>query len=430
MATVAELQAALSQKQGEWQAKKEEALKCEPGQGHDIVTDLKARNDEMTQIGKELDALLTSESVEAEIKARDEQMSKVVNRKVPFQAGASDGNGAGYVPTDGVNSGRLQATKSLADALLGDKDYQDYAKSFVAGGSGAARIRFDSMEASINSNIKATYDNTSGALTGYDRQPGIVAIEQQRLFIIDMLMQGTTTQPTIRYLQENSFSNEATAVAEGTTKPEAAFDLIEKDAPVRKIAVTAKVTDEQLADFSFIRNYMNTRMDYKVRARAEALVLNGNGVSPNMLGIMQTSGIQTQAKGSDPVMDAVYRAITKIRVNGFFSPDAIVIHPNDWADTRLLRTADGLYIWGSPADAGPERMWGLPLAVTTAITENTGLVGAFRYGAQFFLRQGVTMEATNSNEDDFKKNLVALRVEMRGALAVYRPLAFCTVTGI
>jgi hypothetical protein len=40
------------------------------------------------------------------------------------------------------------------------------------------------------------------------------------------------------------------------------------------------------------------------------------------------------------------------------------------------------------------------------------------------------MEATNSNEDDFKKNLIAIRCEIREALAVYRPKAFAAVTGL
>ena len=64
------------------------------------------------------------------------------------------------------------------------------------------------------------------------------------------------------------------------------------------------------------------------------------------------------------------------------------------------------------------------------MTQNTALVGAFRLGAQLFIRSEGAVEATNSNEDDFKRNLIALRDEERAALAVYRPLAFCTVTGV
>ena len=74
--------------------------------------------------------------------------------------------------------------------------------------------------------------------------------------------------------------------------------------------------------------------------------------------------------------------------------------------------------------------WGLRTVVTTAITTGTALVGAYKLGAQIWQRDGVTVDSTNSNEDDFNFNRISLRVEERLALATYRPLAFCTVTGI
>ena len=63
-------------------------------------------------------------------------------------------------------------------------------------------------------------------------------------------------------------------------------------------------------------------------------------------------------------------------------------------------------------------------------TANTALVGAFRLGGQVFNREGVRIEATNSDQDDFIKNLITIRCERRLALAVYRPKAFCTVTSL
>jgi HK97 family phage major capsid protein len=258
----------------------------------------------------------------------------------------------------------------------------------------------------------------------------MVMVGTERLTIADLLAQGQTNENTIRYVKEDTFTNAATTVTEGATKPEAAFDTSEVDAPVRKIAVTAKVTDELFADFPAMRDYIDNRLRYMVGLTEEVQLLTGDGNAPNITGILTTSGIQTQAKGSDPTPDAVYKAITKVRTVGFFEPDGVVFHPNDWTDIRLLKTLDGIYIWGSPMDMGPERIWGLPVVVTTGMTENTALVGAFRLGAQIFRREGIRVEATNTNSDDFVKNLITIRAEERLALAVYRPKAFATVTGI
>ena len=167
-----------------------------------------------------------------------------------------------------------------------------------------------------------------------------------------------------------------------------------------------------------------------VKRREELQILLGDGTPPNISGIQDRTGIQTQAKGADPTPDAVYKAMTKIRAVGFAEPTAAVFHPNDWQDIRLLRTVDGIYIWGSPADAGAERIWGLEVRQTTAQTENTGLVGAFRPFAQIFRRTGIELAVSDSHDNFFIYNKLAVRAEERVALAVYRPSAFCTVTGL
>jgi len=51
----------------------------------------------------------------------------------------------------------------------------------------------------------------------------------------------------------------------------------------------------------------------------------------------------------------------------------------------------------------------LKTVVTTAIAQGTVLVGGFQECAQVFRRQGITLEMTNSNVDDFVNNLITLR---------------------
>lgn len=57
------------------------------------------------------------------------------------------------------------------------------------------------------------------------------------------------------------------------------------------------------------------------------------------------------------------------------------------------------------------------------------LLGAFKLGGQIFRKLGLTIETTNSDASDFQYGRIAIRATTRLALACYRPLAFCTVTG-
>lgn len=287
---------------------------------------------------------------------------------------------------------------------------------------------------------KATFNLSGTGLdttVNYINQP-IVQVEQQRLMIRDLLSIGQTTQNSLVFIKETSFTNAADMVAEEGEKPEATFATSSANAPVKKIAVVAKVTDEMWSDFPMLRDYVNTRLRFMVEAKEEQQLLNGTGVGNQITGILQTSGIQTEAKGGDTNFVAFYKAITKIRAVGFYEPDGMAIHPTDWQTLRTATDGNTQFYGGGPFTnqygAGPfpqnPALWGLTPVITTAIAQGTALIGAFKLGAQLWQRDGITVDSTNSNEDDFNFNRISLRVEERLALTVYRPLAFCTVTGI
>ena len=95
---------------------------------------------------------------------------------------------------------------------------------------------------------------------------------------------------------------------------------------------------------------------------------------------------------------------------------------------RLLRTADGIYIWGNPSEAGPERIWGLPVVQSDAQTENTAIVVDVNF-TQLFTRRGLDVQV-GYQSDDFIKGRKAIRADLRVAFVAYRATAICTVTGI
>lgn len=326
--------------------------------------------------------------------------------------------------------------KTLGEQFIESDAYKN------SNGKGRFEFEFESKGFLHDMFRKATFTTTSTGLDSsrnYANRP-VELIQQQRLTIRDLLPVGQTTQNIVYFIKESSFTNAADMVAEEGEKPEATLATTTANAPVKKIAVVLKVTDEMYADFPMLRDYINTRLRFMVEAKEEQQLLNGTGAGNQITGILNSSP-QTQAKGADTVLDAIYKAITKIRTptTGGYEPDGIVMHPNDYQDIRIAKDDNLQYFGGGPFTYGPYGSggfqmqpgpWGLRTVVTTAIAENTALVGAFSVGAQIWQREGIRVESTNSNEDDFNFNRVSLRVEERLALTVYAPGAFCTVTGI
>lgn len=284
-------------------------------------------------------------------------------------------------------------------------------------------------EFELDIELKTLLTTATGWVPDVVRGPRVVPFATMTPKVIDFIPTVPTNQVAVSYMEETTFTNAAVETGEGLVKPEAALAWTERTSLVRKIAVFLPVTDEQLEDIPRIKAILDNRLGFMVRQRLGTQVLVGTGAGITLRGVLNVAGIQTQAKGTDPTPDAVYKAMVKIMTIGEASPDLVVFNPLDWQDVRLLRTADGIYIWGSPADAGPERIWGLPVALEEGLTLNTALVGAFGLYSELDIKKGLLVE-TGYNLDDWTKNIQTIRAEMRAAFLLYRPAAFCTVTGV
>ena len=322
---------------------------------------------------------------------------------------------------DGLGSpvGGGAKARSFAEIMATQKDA---VKAIAGGGSGTARFELTGAEAK-------TLMTLSDIAPSADRQ----AIAPSAAFLNDvtpLFVPGTTDSNTIEFYEESTFTNAAAETAEGSAAPESAISFTLRTYPTQEISTFIPITRRALDDNAGLESYVRGRLGHMVDLRRSGQLITGNGITPNLRGILNISGIQTQAKGSDPVPDAVYKAMVLCRTTGDAEPTGAVFHAQDWQDVRLLRTIDGVYIWGSPADTAPDRIWGLDVRVSNSITQNTGLVGAFRPFAQLFERDGLTLEISTEHSTYFTERKVALLAYQRLALAVYRPAAFVSVTGI
>lgn len=285
-------------------------------------------------------------------------------------------------------------------------------------------------KADINVDVKTLFSRSAGWAPESLRESGYVPAASAPLMVTDLIPVLPTSQAAIKYMEQTTRTNNAAERAEGGTYGEAAFVLTERSVSIETVGVWLPVTDEQLEDEAEAAAMVDMELPFMLRQRLDSQILVGDGNTPNILGINNKSSIQTQAKGSDPVFDAILKGATKVRVTGRAVPNAVVFHPNDWQDLRLTRTADGIYILGNPADAGPTRIWGLIPVESDNQTENTAVVGDFANFSRLRLRRDVLVEKTNSHDTFFINGKQAIRAGIRCATVWTRAAAFCAVTGI
>lgn len=286
-------------------------------------------------------------------------------------------------------------------------------------------------QASLDISLKTLFQTTAG-WDSEDVRTGRLEYMPTRPapHVTNFIPQTTTGMSAVVYMEETTYTNAAAEIAEGGTYPEAALALTERTSPVRKVAVFLPVTDEQFEDESRAEGYVNNRLPFMIRQRMDSQVLKGDGVAPNLLGIENVSGIQTQALGTDNTPDAIYKAARKIRDDGFAEPSTIFVAPSKWEAVRLLKTADGVYIWGHPSMPGPYTCWGIPVVETTAVTSTKAVLGDLQNFTELAMRRGLDVQVSNSHSTFFAEGKLALRADVRAAFIVYRPKAMAVVTGL
>ena len=361
-----------------------------------------------------------------------------VRRLVTLEAGEARNKRMGEAlitpETPAVFPGKqTEPVKGLGDLFVESKAFSDAR-------DGRKGMDYELPDVDVKGIIerKTLFITSDGWAPETTRTGRVVYAAQAEPTLLDYIPKNTTSQAAVVYMYESTFTNNAAEIKEGDTDAalygEAALDLTEHSLTVRKFAVFLPITDEQLEDVTYVREYVNRRLTLMLNQRVESQCLTGDGTAPNILGVLNwnvgQSSVNTQAIGTDTAPDAIHKAITKVRFTGRAEPTLCVLHPNDWQAIALLRDGEDRYLFGGPANPAPARIWGLPVVQTTYETENTGLVGDWAGYSEFVMRRGVNFQVSSGYSDYFAKGKQAIRADFRAVLVIYRGYAFCTVTGL
>ena len=325
----------------------------------------------------------------------------------------------------GANIGRTVVTSTAYSSLIKafggripdrtniQTDPIEVKSLFVGGGSGGA--------------------TSAGAFVVPDVTDIVEMLGRRALTLRDVISVRRTSSDLVEYVRQTAHTNAAAIVPEATTaaagaetvaggyKPDGSWAFERVSTPVATIAEWVPATKRALADAAQLEDLINAELAADIAEAEENAILKGSG---DITGILSTSGIQSQAFDTD-IFTSVRRAITKARVAGRVTPNAVMLSPTDVETVDLAREngATGKFLGAGPWALGPRTMWGVPILESEAIAAGTALVGDFSK-AVLWDREQTTVTLSNSHADFFVRNLVAILAEERVAFGVTRPTAF------
>lgn len=298
---------------------------------------------------------------------------------------------------------------------------------------GAQLVKADAFANFVGGRTQKARVEVKNTLTGSDanvapdRKPGIVPGAFQMLTIESLLNSTTTTSNAIEFTKENVFTNSAAETAEGGAKPESALTWTLVNMPVSTVAHWIKISRQLAMDNTALAAYVNNRMRYGVQRKVETQLCVGDGVAPNISGIFDSGnftahGYLSGALGATlPKLVLIRKMIADSWAAGY-PAEAILMNPADFAaiEIELLTTAAGQVRVAVDA-AGVMRLWGVPVVQSVGVTADNIAVGAFSQAYTIYNREGVVVEMSESDSDNFTKNLITIRAERRLALATEVP---------
>jgi hypothetical protein len=228
-------------------------------------------------------------------------------------------------------------------------------------------------------------------------------------------------------------SASAATVHAGAAYPETSLTTVATILVAKKLGIFSTVVDELFADFPTFSQYLDVELQRQITDAENWQLLNGDGTGDNLLGLLSVAGTLSRVlagAGTTAALDTLEQGITDLR-NGpsFCEPDAIIIHPSTWSNIRRTKDSQNRYLLGNPGETTVSDVWGIPVLQTTQIVPGTVVMANLELATQAFIREGITLNMTNSSDDDFTKGKVKIRSSERLTLGVSRPTAINVLTG-
>lgn len=256
------------------------------------------------------------------------------------------------------------------------------------------------------------------------KDPGITRAPVRATFIENLADVVETTSDTVKWTEVTGASGAPATTAELAAIPQKDYTFQSYSTPVEKVAVINKHSVELLKYGPELVAAVRSMLQEDLNIVVDGQLLSGNGTAPNLQGVLgvaeelDATAVGSQEIANPNLFDVIRVAATKIMVagKGKFIPNYVVLNPVDSEALDLTKNADGDYIMPAFYSADGQLIKGARVVENTGITAGTFLIGDFRH-LHVRPNGGAEIEISNSDSDDFQKDLIAIKI--RRFLASY-----------
>ncbi|GAA4680458.1 phage major capsid protein [Nocardioides nanhaiensis] len=252
-------------------------------------------------------------------------------------------------------------------------------------------------------------------------------VEYAQVIPEGVTVDGRTTTSNARGVYEAETENpvgESVTPRQAGVKPKSKMTFRKQSADVITVAHWMPATKRALSDVRQLRTLIDAFLRTGVAREFERQMLAGDKANPidaqyeEFDGLLNMTGVQnTPWRGN--VVKTARRMIRQVKdAGGTLTAFAVSPAINEALDN--LQAADGRFYGGGPFSTGPQTLWGRPRVEVPDLGDDVILGGEWST-LVLWDREDTTLTATDSHEDFFVRNLVAVLAEARAAFGSLNP---------
>jgi len=328
--------------------------------------------------------------------------------------------------------------RTLGESFAQSDPYVTLMKQYGGRVPDGAHVAMPPVSIDSKQLITGVDPTSAGAFIVADNTGIYEPIGRHPLTLRDLIAVRQTTSDTVEFVRQTVQVTQAAPTPEANvkypsgatgeitgTKPQGHMNFERVAEIVKTIAVYVGATKRALSDAAQIRGIIDQELREDCFDELESQLLTGNGVGENFTGLANQTGTLAQAWNTNALITC-RQAITTLLVTGRQQPTAFLINPTDWEGIDLLRDTTGRFLRGDPFGQGPNTLWGVPVVQSFHQPAGTAWLANWRK-AVLWDREQATLSMTDSHDDWFIRNMIAILCELRAAFGLIRPAAFVEI---